>query len=389
VKICLVVANFWPSWGGAEGQCRLLARTLTRHGHEVVVLTREQQGLPAVDRIDGVAVRRTSVLGTGFLRSLVWTLTATAWLRRHGRHFQIVQCYQLLSPSHVGILGRCGGTRRATVLRAACSGAYGDVAEVSRLPLTEMRKRLLRRADAFVTLTGAIETELAAFGLMGVPFHRIPNGVDSVAFSPATTEERKALRVRFDLPTDRLLCAFVGRLTRQKNPELLIEAWSHCAPPQASLVFAGDGPLRARLEQRAGSLPTAGQIRFTGVIADVAALVRATDLVVLPSSAEGMSNSMLEAMACGVPVIATDVGGNREVLDGSGKAGWLVPTDTPEALAEAIMAAMGSAELRREVGAAARAVVLERYDIDRVASQHLSLYADLFSRSASRGTPRG
>lgn len=388
MKICLVVANFWPSWGGAERQCQLLARTLTQRGHAVTVLTRGKPGLPVEDCLDGVAVRRTAAWGTGTLQSLAWTLTATAWLRRHGRKFQIVQCYQLLSPSHVGLLARCRETRQATVLRPACSGPYGDVAEVSRLPMTEMRKRLLRTADAFVTLTGDIEAELRAFGLTGVPFYRIPNGVDSVAFSPATADERKTLRARFGLPADRVLCAFVGRLAPQKNPELLIEAWSRCGLSQASLVMVGDGPLRARLEQRAGSLPAAGHVRFAGVLADVAAFVRATDLVVLPSSAEGMSNAMLEAMACGVPVIATDVGGIREVLGEDGRAGWLVPADAPEALATAITTAMGSAELRRDVGAVGRAVVLERYDIRHVASQHLSLYAELLSRPGSGGTPR-
>ena len=388
MKICLVVANFWPGWGGAERQCQLLARTLTRYGHEVVVLTRGQAGLPAAERIDGVAVRRAGAFGNGILRSLVWTLTATAWLRRHGRQFQIIQCYQLLSPSHVGLLGRCRENGQATILRPACSGPYGDVAEVSRLPLTEMRRRLLRTADAFVTLTGAIEAELSAFGITGVPFYRIPNGVDSVVFSPATAEERKTLRARFGLPAERVLCAFVGRLTPQKNPELLIEAWSRCSLSQATLVIVGDGPLRSRLEQRAGSLPASGHVRFTGAITDVAAFVRATDLVVLPSSAEGMSNAMLEAMACGVPVIATDVGGIQEMLGGGGRAGWVVPADAPEALATAITTAMGSAELRREVGAVARGIALERYDIRRVASQHLAAYAELLSRPGSGGPPR-
>ncbi len=135
-------------------------------------------------------------------------------------------------------------------------------------------------------------------------------------------------------------------------------------------------------------MPAARDVRFAGAITDVAAFVRATDLVVLPSSAEGMSNAMLEAMACGVPVIATDTGGIREVLGENGRAGWLVPADTPDALATAITTAMGSAELRREAGAAARAVVLERHDIHDVASQHLSLYAELLSRLGSGGTPR-
>jgi glycosyltransferase involved in cell wall biosynthesis len=101
------------------------------------------------------------------------------------------------------------------------------------------------------------------------------------------------------------------------------------------------------------------------------------DFLVLPSQAEGISNSMLEAMGCGLPVVATDVGGARDVLGGDGKAGMVVPVGSSAALAEAITALADSPALRREIGAAARNVIEDRYDIQRVTSQYLSLYADL------------
>ncbi len=376
MKICLVIANFWPGWGGAERQCQLLARTLTRQGHHVVVLTRGQRGLPAEECIDGVSVRRTPAFGPGAFRSLVWTFTAATWLRRHARQFPIVQCYQLLSPSHVGILARRSGGH-ATIMRPACSGPFGDIAEVRRLPLTGIRTRLLRRADAFVTLTQDIETELFEFGLGGVPFHRIPNGVDVAVFSPVAPDERAALRAALGLPTDKVLCAFVGRLTRQKNPELLLAAWSRCATSRAHLVFVGDGPLRAVLERQHSGLPSTSAVTFTGAVADVPAFVRAMDIMVLPSEAEGISNALLEAMACGVPVVATDVGGVRDVLGSAGRAGVVVPAGSSASLAEAISALVDSPAHRREIGAAARTVIEDRYDIRRVVTQYLSLYREL------------
>ena len=376
MKICLVIANFWPGWGGAERQCQLLARTLTWHGNEVVVLTRGQRGLPAEERIDGVSVRRTPAFGPGAFRSLVWTLTATAWLRRQGRRFQIAQCYQLLSPSHVGILAhRPGG--HATIMRPACSGPFGDIAEVRRLPLTNIRKRLLRRADAFVTLTEDIETELVEFGLGGVPFHRIPNGVDAALFSPVSPGEQAALRAALGLPTDRVLCAFVGRLTRQKNPDLLLETWAMGRWPDTHLVLVGDGPLRNRLEARAASGSLAGHVTFVGARTDVAEYLRAADLLVLPSRAEGMSNALLEAMACGIPVVASDLPANREVVGRDGRTGWLVAPGDPAALAGAIERLVKSPSLRREIGAAARVIVQNQFDIQRVADRYLSLYASL------------
>ncbi len=375
--ICLITASYWPGWGGAERQCRLLARELHRLDHEVVILTRCRPNGPSADQVDGVRVYRTPAVGSGLLQSLTWTLTATAWLRRQRRRFEVLQCYQLLSPAHVGILSRFAG--QAAVVRPACSGPYGDIAEIRRLPLTGLRRRLLRRADAFVTLTPAIETELVEFGLGTVPCHRIPNGVDLVGFALATGEERRALRARLGLPEDRVVCAFVGRLTPQKDPALLLEAWAIGHWPQAHLVLVGDGPLRPRLEASVTSGPTRGQVTFAGATVDVASYLKAADLLVLPSRAEGMSNALLEAMACGLPIVATDLIGNREVMGGAGQAARLVPPGDPAALAKAVETLVASASLRRELGTAARAVVEKRFDIQRVVTQYVSLYSMLHS----------
>ena len=377
MKICFVVANFWPGWGGAERQCQLLARTLTHRGHAVTVLTRAKPGLPAEDCVDGVTVRRTAAFGSRTLQSVVWTLSATAWLRRRAAQFPVVQCYQLLSPSHIGILGCLQSRRSATVLRPACGGPYGDIAEVRRLPLTALRKRLLGRADAYVTLTREIEAELTEFGLEGATFHRIPNGVDGAVFSPAPPEEQTVLRAASGLPTDKVLFAFVGRLTRQKRPDVLLDAWSRCATSRMHLVVVGDGPLREELEQQSLRPASRKDVTFTGAVSDVPAFIRAMDVAVIPSEAEGMSNAMLEAMACGLPVVATDVGGVREVLGSDGKAGVVVPAGSSAALAEAMAGLAASAGLRKECGAAARALIEERYDIRRVVAQYLSLYAEL------------
>ena len=373
----MVIATYLPVLGGMQRQCWLLAKELHRQGQEVMVLTRGGKGPQADELLEGVAVRRTPAFGSGHVQSVVWTLTATAWLRRHGRRFEVLQCYQLLSPAHVGILGR--SEQQRVVVRPACSGPYGDVAEARRLPLTGLRRQLLRRADAFVTLTQAIEAELAEFGLGRIPCHRIPNGVDLVAFAPATGEERRALRARLGLPEDRVLCAFVGRLTPQKDPALLLEAWDVVRFSQAHLVLVGDGPLQRGLEACAASGPLAGQVTFAGATADVAPYLKAADLLVLPSRAEGMSNALLEAMACGLPIVATDLIGNREVMGGDGQAGWLVPPGDPAALAEAIGTLLRTPTLRQKLGEAARAIVAERFDIQRVVTQYLSLYSMLHS----------
>jgi glycosyltransferase involved in cell wall biosynthesis len=244
-----------------------------------------------------------------------------------------------------------------------------------RLPLTGLRRALLRRADAVVTISQAIETELADFGLSGVPFCRIPNAVDCTEFSPADAGGRATLRARLGLPAAKVLCAFVGRLAPQKVPELLADAWSMSTLPNAHLVLVGDGPLRAPLERRLA--PDRERVTFVGATDDVVSYLRAADLLVLPSQAEGMSGVILEAMACGLPIIATDVPGNRELLGADGTVGMLVPPGEASGLAEAMGCLAGSPERRRTLGGNARAMALERFDIQRVATEYLSLYASL------------
>jgi glycosyltransferase involved in cell wall biosynthesis len=201
--------------------------------------------------------------------------------------------------------------------------------------------------------------------------------VDGAVFSPAPPEEQTVLRAASGLPTDKVLFAFVGRLTRQKRPDVLLEAWSRCATSRMHLVVVGDGPLRGELERQSSRPASRKDVTFTGAVSNVPAFLRAMDVAVIPSEAEGMSNAMLEAMACGLPVVATDVGGVREVLGSDGKSGVVVPVGSSAALAEAMAGVAASAGLRKEFGAAARALIEERYDIRRVAAQYLSLYEEL------------
>jgi glycosyltransferase involved in cell wall biosynthesis len=110
---------------------------------------------------------------------------------------------------------------------------------------------------------------------------------------------------------------------------------------------------------------------------DVADLYRAADLFVFPSRAEGCPNAVLEAMSCGLPIVATDIAGNREVMGDDGSVGRLVPPESPEGLAEAVVGLARSSVLRLEMGAAARATVLGRFDIRLIVAQYLSLYEEL------------
>ncbi|MGV9281051.1 glycosyltransferase [Streptomyces sp. NPDC003730] len=183
-------------------------------------------------------------------------------------------------------------------------------------------------------------------------------------------------RLRLGVGPQAPLVVCVGRLCRQKGQDLLLDAWETVLArvPGARLVLVGDGPDRARLAARAPA-----SVRFTGAVADAAAWYRAADLVVLPSRWEGMALAPLEAMACGRPVLVTDVDGAREGLPPALVPHCLVPPGDPAALADAAAALLLDAPLRASLGRRGRAHVRSAHDVRHTATAVAALYGELLA----------
>jgi len=196
----------------------------------------------------------------------------------------------------------------------------------------------------------------------------VPNGV-SVEAPAATAGERAAARHSLGIDGEAPVAACVGRLSPVKGQDLLVSAWPRVrdAVPAAVLVLAGDGPDRAALEAEAGE-----GVRFLGWPDDPRAVYDAADVVVVPSRSEGMSMTMLEAMARGRSIVSADVGGAREAIDED--AGAVVDAPDPRALAEALAARLADPGLAEREGAAARRRVETSYDVRRTAARVAELY---------------
>ena len=209
-------------------------------------------------------------------------------------------------------------------------------------------------------------------------WHVIPNGVDLDMWSEAAPSDRGSARTSLGLE-DRPTVVCVGRLCRQKGQDLLLEAWPlvRGSVPDAQLVLVGDGPDEAALRRQA----------FDGLVlagrrSNVADWLAAADVVTLPSRWEGMSIGMLEAMASGRSVVASDVPGAREALDG--EAGAIVPVGDAAALGQAIAARLGDAARAAAEGKAARQRVERFHDLRTVTAAVAELYGELLGISSSR-----
>lgn len=202
----------------------------------------------------------------------------------------------------------------------------------------------------------------------------IPNGVDTVEFRNDPNRRARARRTLNLMETD---CVFgaVGRLVPVKNHEALITAFAALLEkmPTARLVIIGDGPLREALQACIDRLGVSGRVVLAGQRSDIADLLCAFDVYVLPSLSEGMSVSLLEAMASNLPTVATAVGGNRELVR-SGDTGLLVPLGDKDALVRGLLALGSDPHERARQGAAARADCEGDYSQAAMLAQYDRLY---------------
>ena len=186
----------------------------------------------------------------------------------------------------------------------------------------------------------------------------LPNSVDTAVFFPGDDSARRAAREKFGLPADAFIAGGVGRLTPQKNFGLLLDAVA--GQPLTAALF-GDGPEESMLRGRAGE-----NIRFVGAVADRAAIYQAIDVLVLPSRFEGLPMTVLEAMAAGVPVLASAVDGVREIATDN-KTALLAPSGNAAAFRTALTRLRADAKLRTRLAAAARELAESRFDARKLA----------------------
>ena len=207
---------------------------------------------------------------------------------------------------------------------------------------------------------------------------RLHNGVDTDRFAPG---DRGEVRAKLGIGAEQTVVGTVGRLDPVKDQASLLEAFARVAGPDAVLVIAGDGACRDALHAQAAALGLGDRVRFLGERRDVARVLQSFDLFVLPSLGEGISNTILEAMATGLPVVATRVGGNPELVD-DGVTGQLVPRQAPEVLAKAIGEYLRDPARRKDHGARARARAIRLFSL----SAMREAYADLYDRLAGAAT---
>jgi glycosyltransferase involved in cell wall biosynthesis len=348
----LIVSGIWPpDVGGPASHAPELAEFLLGRGHGIEVVT-TADAPPASERYQVRWVSRAQPRGVRHARAL-------AVIRDRAADSDVVYATSMLGRASLG----AALARRPIVVKLVADEAYerarrlglfdGDLDEFQQFKggarvklLRQARDRTLRRVDALVCPSAYLASRAVAWGIDEERVTVIPNAAPPLPPLP----EREAARARFEVEGPTL--AFAGRITRQKALEVALDALGRVEG--VSLLVAGDGPDLDDVRRDATERGLDGRVRFVGPLGrdDVLALFRAADASLLSSSWENFPHTVVEALAVGTPVIATEVGGVPELVR-DGENGLLVPAGDAGALAEAIRRVVAEPGLRERLAEAA------------------------------------
>ncbi|NLC57696.1 MAG: glycosyltransferase family 4 protein [Armatimonadetes bacterium] len=355
LSVCFLAGTLGQ--GGAERQLFYIVQCLRQQGARVQVLCLSQgEYYEAPIRALGVPVRW---VGSHHSR-LVRALTIIRALR--GQDVDVVQSQHFYMNLYATLAARALGARELGAIRC---DANTEV-QLSGPVLGRCGLRFPRRIAA--NSQAAIQNAVA-LGARASRFHLLRNVVDTRQFHPADTP-----------PGNRVRLLVVARLAPQKRVDRFLQALAAVRQEYAAVegTILGDGPLRKELEQLAGQLGLGDAVRFAGPVANVARHLHDTDVLVLSSDWEGTPNAILEAMASGVPVVATRVGGVPDLVQ-EGRTGYLVEPSDCGPLAEALLRLAQDAELRRAMGRQARQYVEECHSLERLPVILSDLYREVLA----------
>jgi glycosyltransferase involved in cell wall biosynthesis len=350
--------------GGAETIVLHFTRRAVARGHEVLTVFSEpgwleeefkQRGLPArvlpMSSASGVQ-RMPALLG------LLWRFRPDVVLN-HG--------------ARVNIFGTLAA-RLAGVPSVSVEHCVDDWRETS--PRLNNLDRLCARFNTHrIAVSKAVYRMLVDRHIL--PPERISLIPNAVELPPALSRQREALQARFGFSPDNVVAVTTARLVPAKGHRYLLEAMAGLRAefPRLRLLFLGDGEARATLEAQRDALGLAGSVFFAGSVGGVLPLLTGCDLFVLPSLWEGMPVALLEAMAVGLPVLATRVDGTPEVIT-DGETGLLVPPRDPGALADGLRRLLTDDALCARLAAAGQAHVRAAYDIETLVDRYLEVLCD-------------
>jgi glycosyltransferase involved in cell wall biosynthesis len=236
---------------------------------------------------------------------------------------------------------------------------------------------MLKKVDCFIATSEEIKEGLLKDGFDKDKIVKIPNFIDRSTFYPSDEQSKAQIKNKLGLSNTRVV-TFSGRLVERKGAEILLEAWSRLMRDHQDIVLLilGGGPLEKKLKQQSRILGIEACVKFCGFVNNIRDYLAVTDVFVCPSFQEGFPNSVLESMACGLPVIGTKIGGVVDVIK-DGENGLLVDAGDIDQLANAMKKLLSDGEYALALGENALKTITRHYDLNMISSKYVELYRTL------------
>jgi glycosyltransferase involved in cell wall biosynthesis len=379
--VLLVTGAYYPEISAAGVQCRAVAAALRGRVLFSVLTTGVDPSLPAADTVDDVIVHRVTIdVGSRVSKTSAAVRLVARGLRAV-RSCDVVHLHGFSRKNvPMTVLARLLGKPLVLTLHTAGQDEPQVVRRRGRLAYWAFRS-----PDLVLSVSPYLSARYREVDPVGERVRLTPNGVDTNRFRPASRDEAVALRRTLGWPETEPIVLFVGFFSRDKRPDLLFRAWRRLATSgiRARLVYVGaksagyyeiDRSLARQIRADAAELGHDNLVMFVEPTNEIERLFRAADVFVLPSAREAHPLALLEAMACGLPSIATRLPGATDVLIEDGVNGLLVPLDDEQALANAMLSMLIDRPAARLMGARARETATTQYDIRRTAEEWAAAY---------------
>jgi glycosyltransferase involved in cell wall biosynthesis len=368
----LFVIDFFHRTGGTERHLAQLVRSLPPEIFTCSVLVLDLGQNPLIDgmRKAGIAVIHLPVGREYTPQALVQACRMSALIRQNA--FDVVQTFHQKSDTYGAIIARVSGVRHIVSSRR-------DIAH-DRKPRHFFVNRCLRFLfEKVIVVSDAVANIVVCReGIDRGKIERIYNGVDSVTFCPPQEDEKNRERARLGLGPDDFVVGMVAGFRHEKNYDVFFQGAAKAMKsiPALKVLAVGGGPLIEDFRSQYGSGDMGKRVIFAGDVADVVPYLKTMDLGCLISQYEGFSNSVLECMAVGLPMIVSDVGGNAEAVIHQ-QNGLLIPPRDIEAFCSALIELHANPRKRLDMGRRSRQLVEEKFTLDQMCGRHAKLYQSL------------
>lgn len=370
--VLFVVDSYLPGFGGAELQSVLLARTLREQGIEVhFVAPRLIKELPVDDEIEGFKLTRISYPRVKFLGAMLLMWQFSRYMIRHKDDYCFIHVHiTKLLATCLGVVKPHLSAKVMTKIsgHAEFTGGILDTSKKTN-PAYKVMSHYIRKLDYVQTISIYTREKLLSQGFREEQIVQIPNAVEVSSFPDPEC---------FTNEHDPLVIGFCGRIREVKGLELLVQALSYLDQKTGTKVvvrIAGDGDYRSTIEELTVDLGVVDKVEFLGVVKDVPNFLKNLDIYVQPSYAEGLSNSVLEAMSASLPVVASRISGNVDLV-GHEETGYLFESGDSHELSVCLESLINSRQNRLRMGVNGKARVMQGYSAESVSGRLKELYAN-------------